>query len=529
MCKSILLAVGLAVYSFAQQSAPAASSMLEGDLHNATTGAPVENAKIILAPLAASSSTRASIHFASTNDAGHFALSGIAPGQYRLRADKDGFVPQEYGAKSGDDAGTTLAIGAGGEMKVIDFKLTPQAVIAGRVAGQDGSPVPNARIQCLRNVYTNGHVQFVVVGGGGSNDLGEYRIHGLSPGQYYLHASRHLRSLTQDTYQPLFYPNGVTAESAAPLEVGPGIQLNGIDFVLPLVHAVTLKGRATDGQGQAVASATVTLAVRSGSGVSPVDREAAQTSASGDFEFANVPPGSYFLTATTIPGTTGILTAAAPVEVTSTDENIPLRLNPAGKITGRVTLEEGTQWKEKNVMLQLRPRLGAHPLSAEMNANGAFGFSGVLQDEYTLFVAPPQGMYAKSIRLGDSEIAGSLDFSNGVFSGELKIVLASAAGSVEGTVRDDNGDPAPGMQVVMLPVQASRFDLVRLARSSDDGHYKISFAAPGDYKILAWQGTEPGGYNDPRIRQQLENVAMAVTLDNSSAPHQDLKLAPPVQ
>ena len=126
---------------------------------------------------------------ASTDSAGQFAITGIAPGKYRLSAERSGFINTQYGARGPNKPGTLLTLEPGQKSSDLAMRLTPQGVIAGRVLDEDGEPVANVDVQVLRQQYMQGRKQMARTGGATTNDLGEYRVFGLPPGRYFVSAN----------------------------------------------------------------------------------------------------------------------------------------------------------------------------------------------------------------------------------------------------------------------------------------------------------------------------------------------------
>ena len=116
-------------------------------------------------------------------------MKDIDPGKYRLSVTRTGFVQGEYGARAPQRPGTTLTLASGQHLQDVNFRLTPHAVIIGRVVDEDGEPVANAQVQAMRYRFTQGKKQLQPFGFGSTNDLGEYRMFGLAPGRYYLSAT----------------------------------------------------------------------------------------------------------------------------------------------------------------------------------------------------------------------------------------------------------------------------------------------------------------------------------------------------
>jgi len=183
----VLAALVLAGATFAQPPAvqpskppepalkPEDKCKVSGQIVSITTGEAVRRANLKLQPVGAGNEATA------TSDAdGKFEFTGVTPGRYRLNAEKQGFLQQAYGAKTGSPGSATpLQLAKGQEMKGLTFKLTPHGIIAGRVLDDEGEPVNMAIVQPLRYVYDRGRRQLVPTIGNASiftNDQGVFVI-----------------------------------------------------------------------------------------------------------------------------------------------------------------------------------------------------------------------------------------------------------------------------------------------------------------------------------------------------------------
>ena len=123
-----------------------------------------------------------------TNAGGRFELKGIDAGRYRLTVSRVGFVTQEYGQKKSDGPGAVLSLRPSQELKDLHFRLIPSSVIAGRILDEDGEPLPSVNVTAAREVYSDGKRALAMGATVETNDLGEYRLFGLSPGRYFVSA-----------------------------------------------------------------------------------------------------------------------------------------------------------------------------------------------------------------------------------------------------------------------------------------------------------------------------------------------------
>src|SRR5436190_4587230 len=258
----------------------------------------------------------------SSDEAGKFVFENVAPGRYTLTSEKTGFVTQRYGARSDTSPGTPLVLEAGNELKDVAIQMTPQAVIAGRVTDQDGDPVANIGVSVFRYGYTNGRRTLTPGGGpaaggrggpigpggpGGTStdDQGNFRIGNLSPGRYYVSADPRggngligpvqeqpgrAAAAPKATDVTTFYPNALDAKSAAPVDVGAGGEIRGIEIRFRRERTYSIRGKAVDTTiGGPAVNAYVLVVPPNTTAVGPATlSNMTRTSADGSFEIRNL-------------------------------------------------------------------------------------------------------------------------------------------------------------------------------------------------------------------------------------------------
>ena len=114
------LSLMLCTVALAQQpSETAKPGVVEGRASNAKTGEPVRRANITLRPTGGPGMTgnigpsAPAAPYAATTDAeGKFRIESVEPGSYRMSAERQGFVRQEYGARQNSMMGTTIKVAA---------------------------------------------------------------------------------------------------------------------------------------------------------------------------------------------------------------------------------------------------------------------------------------------------------------------------------------------------------------------------------------------------------------------------------
>jgi protocatechuate 3,4-dioxygenase beta subunit len=122
---------------------------------------------------------------ATTDAMGHFTLADIAPGNYRISVQADGFVSQEYGQRALNGLGAAVTLTAGKRLTA-DFSLLAASVISGRVYDVDGEPLIKTTVQAYAYRYSDGRKTLTAVANAQTNDLGEYRLYWLAPGDYFV-------------------------------------------------------------------------------------------------------------------------------------------------------------------------------------------------------------------------------------------------------------------------------------------------------------------------------------------------------
>ncbi len=166
---------------------PSRVGKIEGKVVNSVNGMPAPNVTLTLRTV---SSARPSKYVVTSDTEGVFRFDLVEPGRYELSGEKVGFLRESYGARSAGGNGTPLTVSEGQFIKGVVFKLTPQAVISGRVADEIGEPMEGVSIAVMRSGYRHGKRVMLLVRGTRTNDLGEYRLANLGPGSYYVMAER---------------------------------------------------------------------------------------------------------------------------------------------------------------------------------------------------------------------------------------------------------------------------------------------------------------------------------------------------
>ncbi len=294
----------------APTNTPAATATINGTVTTAF-GGPVPRARVTLRPATAINQATG----VATDATGRFSFPDLLPGVYFLRPEKSGYSPAMSRALPGFQVRV-----AAGETANVALQLKHAVAIVGRVLDENGDPL-HATVnvhyfESLAAQATSGNRNYGIAGfspystvyaptkgatrkPGFANaafaetgDRGEFRIHSLPPGRYFLRIDS---SANGKAYAPLYYPAGPLQEEREGLLLNPGDEVP-LNFNLqPEPSSVvtapswdrtpaTISGRVVSADRQPLAQAEVRLACGAAS------RRTA-TDGAGRFEFADIPPG----------------------------------------------------------------------------------------------------------------------------------------------------------------------------------------------------------------------------------------------
>ena len=506
---------------------------VEGRVFNAVSGELVRRATVTLTNVVQLGSPRT----VSSDGNGRFLFENLKRGTYRLSAERTGFLRQEYGGRPASLLGAPLSISTGQSITGLVLRLTPQGAITGKVLDEEGEAAPGTNVIVLRQMgFVNSRrltkVDWVV-----TNDLGEYRIPGLSPGRYFLAADgRHTSgpsgsSDASEDYVPSFYPGTTDAAAAAAIQVEAGQTISGINIPLRRSRVYHLRGRVLAGLASGtLRSIQVTLLPKRQEDVMMgLAQMTGMATAEGAFEFRGVQPGSYYLVAIRTEGQVQMLDRM-PIEVAGSNlEDVVFAIGDRLDLPGSVRVEGERTVALQGVVLSLLPSDGLPmvPPSAAVSENGVFRLTGVSRDSYRLNLAGlPEGTYVKSVRLsGQDALDKALDLRQARSAPALEITLGAKAGAVEGLVRGDGKTLPASVILVPEPIRPNQPFLYKQASTDSDGRFKMSGLAPGDYKLYAFEEeTDITLYIDSDWAKSLETAGDKVTIGDNGRESVELRL-----
>jgi protocatechuate 3,4-dioxygenase beta subunit len=510
---------------------------IAGSVLKATTGEPIKRAGIYLQK----NDDPGSGYSAHTDATGHFAIDEIEPGRYNLRVEHTGYVSQSYGENSAASRGAVLTLTPGRKMQDLLFRLSPWAVISGRISDENGDPVPNASVQAMQYVVYQGKRTLQGVHQAQTNDLGEFRVFGLKKGRYFVSArtpeerepslatssGNDVASSENTGYAPVYYPGTPDVARASLVEVMTGQEVPGIDFTLIPVRTFRVRGHVFDATiGQPVKDCFVILMHKDPNRSSFSGERASTGCDKGAFEFRSVPPGPYNLFAMTF-GSGKQRSARASLEVENanvTDVAVTFVRGP--DLTGRILVEgrEAVDFSEIHVWLSDPEQYFNGGVHAVAKSDGNVTLENVPEGNYDVDVGGlpssySADFYTKDVRVnGESVLNKGLAIAAGSTRGSLEIVLSSEGTRIDGTVTDESDLPAAGAVIALVPeqeVQRKQFRLYKNATTDQYGKFILRGIAPGKYKLFSWKDVEDNAWQDPDFLKPFEDQGTEITAEKN--------------
>jgi hypothetical protein len=351
----------------------------------------------------------------TTDSAGHFEVTGLDAGPYQITADREGLIRQEYGRRTTGGRGTSITV-ASGQHFIANFQMDAAGVIAGRVRDSSGEPIFRATVQAYTYQYSNGDRTLAQVATIQTDDLGQYRLFPLSPGDYFLSVTAQpestgpsqvdagavpaggargagqfgglqnnpiLQALTQQASSaPFFYPGTIDPDAAAAIHVAASAEVRDINLNLRPVPGVTVSGRLVApfslaqnaGRGQqpanpaggilnilaggAAQNAQVSLtrigSARAGFAALFGRLNQVRVGTDGAFEIRNVAPGSYDLNAAASDSGQRY-TGRIRVDVAASDiSTATVEVHPGVEVRGQIIVDNPpSQFKMSQVRVSL--------------------------------------------------------------------------------------------------------------------------------------------------------------------------------
>jgi hypothetical protein len=538
------------------------TAQLRGRVTAAESGAPLRKVQIRL-----TAAELRTPRMATTDAEGRYEFRELPAGRYTVSANKTGYVPLQYGQRRPMEQGRPIEIADKQIVDKIDFRLPRGAVLSGRIVDEFNDPVADVMVSVMQLRYMGGRRRPVPAGRSSqTNDLGQFRVWGLPPGEYLVSAT--LRSFGVDAqmmlggsqdptgYAPTYYPGTANVSEAQRVTVALGAETSGVEFGLLPVRTARISGIVVDSEGRPFTEGNVmmmqSLGGPGGGAEGMVFTVAGGGSgrlgADGGFAIPNITPGEYTLQARVrrskpgeapapefvMPGEgeTGTMTVTVAGEDIS---GLVIVASKGAKVTGHVAFDGPAPSSSRTENLRIfaqpvsgdvLPMFGGMP--SRVGVDGKFEMTGLV-GRRLIRAMGAQGWFLKSVKVDGRDVTDSgIEFKGAEEISGVEILLTTRMAEIAGTVKGPDGKPSKDYAVVVFPEDRDRWTAdsryFGQARPDQDGRFKVMGLPDETYLVAALDYVEAGEWRDPEFLERLRGSATRVTAAGGASKELELKI-----
>ena len=385
-----------------------------------------------------------------------------------------------------------------------------------------------------------------------TDDLGGFRLHGLSPGDYYVSAQSNTftflgTSEDRTGYGHTFYPGTLSQGEASRVTVSVGQEVQNLIIALVPSRMATVSGTLTTANGKPAPMGMVMLRDTS-AGASMTSMTPGMVR-DGVWTISGVTPGQYELVAqgfsdlqrleaVAVTGSTaGIVRefATQPLTVSGDDiKGIALVTTTGGSAKGRIRFDGGQP--------PATPPAGFSVQGFEVsNTNALTMAGGLVKPDWTFEVSGLSGRHLlrpigqltgwhlKSVTHEGNDITDTpIQAAEGAELSGIEIVMTQAVSEISGSVQDSKGNTSDYVVVLFSPDSGrwgpqTRF--VRMGRPDQTGKFLVRGLPAGSYLAVALEYAEPGEETDPEFLERIKPLGTSIRIAEGEKKALTLKLS----
>ena len=515
---------------------------------------------------------------ALTDAEGRFEFRELPAGRFTLQATKSGFVNVQYGQTRPFESGKPIELADKQSLDNADISMPRGSVIAGRIVDEFGDAIPDVSVTAMRQTWQNGRRRLVPSPGrvAQTNDLGQFRIYGLPPGEYYVSGTLRgandlmemdlmvvtgastnagpTASAPKSGYAPTYYPGTPNVAEAQRITLAAGQESPSADFALVAVRLAKVSGIVIGSDGKPLEGSQVSAVPANRDFGGLLGQSSARTAKDGSFTLNSVPPGDYTLQArsvqvitstqgdnvmvfraTSIGGGGDSESGSTPLAVAGEDvSGILLTTSKGGNATGTVVFDGPRPQSLGSIRITSMAADSDGPMpgfgAANTKDDGSFELKGLTGLRLIRLGNAPPGWTLKSVKLNGADITDAgTEFKTGETTSGLEVELTNKATAVNGSVTASDGKVLKDYTVVIFSETPEHWRLpmtrwVTGTRPDQDGRFKVQNLPAGVYLAVAVDYVPQGEWGDPELLDRLKSKAKRFTLGDGATETLDLKL-----
>jgi hypothetical protein len=505
----MIRAATIAMFCLQAAAQEPSSCAIGGVITDDDTNKPVERVRVIV-------HTDSYSLLTLTNGHGAFCFGQLTPGEYRLIAQKTGYLELLHSVK--------LAVEPDSQLNPLALRMTRYGSVSGMVLDENGELVPGVTVTLFQRKRRGPEE----VEDTTADVRGTFHIAQLDPGTYYLSAKivedqeprsdlafadNHGRLLREKEAET-FYPASFSTAGAAPVEVKAGQRVDNLMLTLRKMHLRRVTGTIVNPPPASFLMYSGETETRSdGYGAIPIAKD-------GTFAKLDLPPAKYAFVLSD--GRKAI--ARKNVDLTVGDA-LNITLDPIE--TSDIPVIIRTEGKGP----AFHPRLGWPDLMLvqdrsddafmlEAAADGSYRFPGVTRGFYQLHTElMDRKLYLKKVIYdGEIQTRDKVDLRAGR-PGGLEITVSYNVAEVQGKVTISEGE-ADDLTVLLV----SGTDIVHETHTDQKGRFQMPAVAPGKYRLFAIDGFDDDDWGSPELVKEL--VAKSVEIDLKENEKKQVSMTP---
>src|SRR5262252_1594819 len=514
-----------------QAAQPPATAILRGHVVAADSGQPLRKAQVrIFSPELREN------RLATADADGKYEFKDVKAGRYTVSASKGSYVGLSYGQTRAFEQGKPLEILAGQTVEKVDFALPHGAIITGRVIDEFGEPLPDAMVSVQRHQNIGGQKRLVPAGRTATtNEIGEFRLFAIPPGQYYLQVSLRPMGMPADTddrsgYAPTYFPGTSNLAEAQRVTIRLGQVISDMNMALLPIRTARITGTAVDSQGRPLSGGV--MAFPKSDSMVMMFGPPAQIKPDGSFNLGGLTPGDYVVQTSGPPGSD-----YASIDLTINGDDVTgVRLVAAPPLTvaGRLIVDAGAAQSVQTSSLRIMitpvqvgtPNFGGSGPSP-VNDDLTFEAKGRPGKMRLVLANPMPGWAIRTVRYRGVDVTDTLELRAGESIADVEVELTNRLTDISGLVTTATGESVKDYTVVVFPQDRDKWTVaryLRLSRPDQDGRYKVNGLPPGEYHVIALDYVDSTEWSDPEFLDGVRSKAASVTIGEGEVKSVDLRI-----